>query len=42
MGLEPSVAKSALRMTFRRPLAREQIERVSLALEESYAGLTRR
>ena len=29
-------------MTFRRPLAREQIERVSLALEESYAGLTRR
>lgn len=42
MGLEPSIAKSALRMTFRRPLAREQIERVSLALEESYAGLTRR
>ena len=41
MGLEPSIAKSALRMTFRTPLTREQIERISLAIEESYTDLTR-
>ncbi|KAB7791367.1 cysteine desulfurase family protein [Bifidobacterium leontopitheci] len=42
MGLEPSIAKSALRMTFREPLTREQVERVSLAVEESYDSLTGR
>ena len=41
MGLEPSIAKSALRMTFRKPLTREQVERISLAIEESYTDLTR-
>ncbi|MBW3079823.1 cysteine desulfurase family protein [Bifidobacterium saguinibicoloris] len=41
MGIEPAVAKSALRMTFREPLTREQIERVSLAIEDSYTALTR-
>lgn len=41
MGLGPSAAKSALRMTFREPLTREQIERVSLAVEESYGALAR-
>ena len=41
MGVEPQVAKSALRMTFRDPLTREEIERISLALEESYASLMR-
>ncbi|KAA8819945.1 cysteine desulfurase [Bifidobacterium rousetti] len=41
MGIEPSIAKSALRMTFREPLTRVEIERVSLAIEESYAALTR-
>ena len=41
MGLEPSIAKSALRMTFRTPLTREQVERISLAIEESYTDLTR-
>ena len=40
MGLEPSIAKSALRMTFRKPLTREQVERISLAIEESYTDLT--
>lgn len=42
MGFESSVAKTALRMTFREPLVREQIERISLALEESYTELSRR
>jgi len=28
-------------MTFRTPLTREQIERISLAIEESYTDLTR-
>ncbi|MBT1172191.1 cysteine desulfurase [Bifidobacterium sp. MA2] len=42
MGVEPSIAKSALRMTFREPLTREQIERISLAIEDSYTALTRR
>lgn len=42
MGIEPQVAKSALRMTFRETLTREQIERISLAIEESYTDLTRR
>lgn len=41
MGFEPSIAKSALRMTFRKPLTREQVERISLAIEESYTDLTR-
>ena len=40
MGLEPQIAKSALRMTFRRPLTREEIERISMALEDSYTELT--
>lgn len=42
MGFESSVAKTALRMTFREPLVRGQIERISLALEESYTELSRR
>lgn len=42
MGFEPSVAKTALRMTFREPLTREEVERISLALEESYTELSRR
>ena len=40
MGLKPQIAKSALRMTFRRPLTREEIERISMALEDSYTELT--
>ncbi|KAB5607004.1 cysteine desulfurase [Bifidobacterium jacchi] len=39
MGIDPADARCALRMTFRTPLTREQIERVSLALEESYERL---
>lgn len=27
-------------MTFRKPLTREQVERISLAIEESYTDLT--
>ncbi|KAA8817069.1 cysteine desulfurase [Bifidobacterium callitrichos] len=42
MGIEPQIAKSALRMTFREPLTRVDIERISLAIEESYAALTKR
>ena len=42
MGIEPQIAKSALRMTFRDPLTREDIERISLALEESCEALTAR
>ena len=41
MGLEPSIAKSALRITFRKPLTREQVERISLAIDESYTDLIR-
>ena len=40
MGLKPQIARSALRMTFRRPLTREEIERISMALEDSYTELT--
>ncbi|WEV72893.1 cysteine desulfurase family protein [Bifidobacterium sp. ESL0790] len=40
MGIAPEVAQSALRMTFRDPLTREQIERISMVLEDSYARLT--
>lgn len=39
MGIDPADARCALRMTFRTPLTREQIEQVSLALEESYERL---
>ncbi|PST47322.1 cysteine desulfurase [Bifidobacterium callitrichos] len=42
MGIEPQIAKSALRMTFREPLTRVDIERISLAIEESYTALTKR
>lgn len=39
MGIEPEVAQSALRMTFRDALTREQIERISMVLEDSCARL---
>ena len=40
MGFDESVAKSALRMTFREPLKPDQINRVAAAIEESCKSLT--
>ena len=40
MGFDESVAKSALRMTFREPLQPDQINRVAAAIEESCHSLT--
>lgn len=40
MGFDESVAKSALRMTFREPLQPDQINRVAAAIEESCYSLT--
>ena len=40
MGFDESVAKSALRMTFREPLQPDQINRVAAAVEESCHSLT--
>lgn len=41
MGLKPSIVKSALHMIFRKPLIREQVEHIGLAIEESYTDLIR-
>lgn len=42
MGFDEDAAKSALRMSFARPLTGDQIDRVAYALEGSYTRLTQR
>ncbi|MDF7664111.1 cysteine desulfurase family protein [Bifidobacterium sp. ESL0763] len=42
MGIGPEVAQSALRMTFDAPLTRGQIDRIAMALEDSYGRLAGR